>query len=355
MKRVVSCILCTILLLSVVLIGGCAKEPQTTDTNDPTRTVVDMKGKTVTLPETVDNYCVLYSSAVGLCGMMDEGYKHVSILPNLWVYQDWVYRLFPNLPEQAIQVNKRSVTAEQIIEEGAQVVFWSNQSEELIEALEDFGIACINVAFTSDEELIQAINIIADVFGTDYAKNMATKYCDELQQTKNRIIEMGQKVPEGDKRSVLFLGSIETPTSYGKPSYEYGWSVNLNINYVMPEDENVKSVDLTMEQILDYDPDIIIVEAPVDEAIYSDPVWSELKAVKNGKLVASPYVFDVWPKSGVESIVNYKWAFATIYPEYAADMDMEQEIKDFFKTYFNYSITDDELASTLAGRVPEFK
>lgn len=36
-------------------------------------------------------------------------------------------------------------------------------------------------------------------------------------------------------------------------------------------------------------------------------------------------------------------------------MDMEQEIKDFFKTYFNYSMTDDELASTLAGKVPEFK
>lgn len=354
MKRILSVCLCALFVLGILAMGGCSSKSPNEDSAKAPRSVVDMTGKTVNLPEKVDNYCVLYSSAVGLCGMLDDGYAHVSILPNLWIYEEWVYRLFPNLPEQAITVNKKTVTAEQIIEEGAQVVFWSNQSEELIEALEDFGIACVNIAFTSNEELARAANIVADVLGTDYAKSMVEKFCKELQLTETNMSEMSKKVSEEDKQSVLFLGATDVTTAYGKPSYEYGWSSNLNINYVMPADETVKKVDLTMEQILEYDPDVIIIEGPVDEAIYSDPVWSELKAVKNRRIYASPYVFDVWPKSAVESVVNYQWAFATIYPEYASEINLTQEIKEFYKTFFNYAMTDDEVAAILVGKTPIF-
>lgn len=349
MKKAISVLLCAVLLVSMLALAGCADNVQQEGT---VRTVVDMKGKTVELPASVDNYCVLYSSAVGLCGLLDEGYAHVSILPNLWIYQDWVYKLFPNLPEQAITVNKKSVTAEQIIEEGAQVVFWSNQSEELIEALEGFGIACVNIAFTSNDELKQATNIVADVFGTEYAKDMAEKFCAELDSTRTRVSELAAAVPDEEKVSVLFLGSTDTMTAFGKPSYEYGWSSALNINYILPEDEDINKVDLTMEQVLEYDPDMIIFEGPVDEALYNDPVWSELQAAKNGNLIASPFVFDVWPKGGVESIVTYKWAFALIYPEYAEEINLKQEIKDYYQTYFGYTMTDEEVDFVLSGAVP---
>lgn len=348
MKKVIPVLLCAVLLVSMFTFAGCA---DTVPPEDTTRTVVDMKGKTVELPATIDNYCVLYSSAVGLCGLLDEGYAHVSILPNLWIFEEWVYKLFPNLPEQAITVNKKSVTAEQIVEEGAQVVFWSNQSEELIEALEGFGIACVNIAFTSNEELIQAIHIVADVFGTEYATTMAETYCAELEKTRERVSELAAAVPEEEKVSVLFLGSTDTMTAYGKTSYEYGWSSNLNINYILPEDEDINKIDLTMEQVLEYDPEMIIFEGPVDEALYSDPVWSELQAAKSGNLIASPFVFDVWPKGGIESVVTYKWAFSQIYPEYAKEINLEQEIKDFYQTYFGYTMTDDEVGSILSGDV----
>ena len=106
-----------------------------------------------------------------------------------------------------------------------------------------------------------------------------------------------------------------------------------------------------MEQVLEYDPDMIIFEGPVDEALYSDPVWSELQAAKNGYLIASPFVFDVWPKGGVESIVTYKWAFTLIYPEYAEEIDLKQEIKDYYQTYFGYTMTDEEVDFVLSGAV----
>lgn len=350
MKSAISMLLFAMLLVSMFVLTGCAGDVQQ---EDATRTVIDMNGKTVELPASVDNYCVLYSSAVGLCGLLDEGYAHVSILPNLWIYQDWVYKIFPALPEQAITVNKRSVTAEQIVQEGAQVVFWSNQSEELIEALEGFGIACVNIAFTSNEELVQATHIVADVFGTEYAKKMSETFCAELENTRTYVNKLATSIPEEERVSVLFLGSTDVMTAYGKPSYEYGWSSALNINYILPEDENAQKVDLTMEQVCEYDPDMIIFEGPVDDEIYNDPIWSELQAAKNGNLIASPFVFDVWPKGGVESIMTYQWAFSLIYPEYAEEIDLKQEIKDFYQTYYGYTMNDEEVATVLTGDIPE--
>ena len=341
-KRYIAALLLVLLLLPL---SGCVSKP--VEQENPTRTVVDMTGKTVELPETVDNYCVLYSSAVGLCGLLDEGYAHVSILPNLWIFEEWVYKLFPQLPQQAITVNKRTVTAEQIIEKGAQVVFWSNQSEELIQALESFGVACVNIAFNSNEELLQVTDIVADVFGTEYAYTMADKFSADLEATRQRIAALAAKVPESEKADVLFLGATDVMTAYGTPSYEYGWSSNLNINYILPEDPSVKKVDLTMEQVLEYDPEIIIFESTVDPALYSDPVWSQLQAAKSGKLIPSPYVFDVWPKGGVESIVTYPWAFATIYPDYASEIDLEQEVKDFYSEYFQYDMSESEVSALL--------
>ncbi len=332
MKKKILVVLCMFLLVGAFALGGCTNKDHPLNEN---RIVVDMKGKTVQLPETVGNYANLYSSAVGILGMLDEGFANASILPNLWIYEEKILEIYPDLLDRVITVNKRTVTAEQIIEKGAQVVFWSNQSEELIASLEALGVACVNIEFTNNEELLRVIEIVTDVLGTDEAKRLANEYMKDLDYAKETITQMAKNVSDAEKKTVLFLGATDVLTTYGEPSYEYGWSKHLNINYVFPLDPRVKKVDLTMEQVLEYNPDIIIVEGPVDASIYTDPVWSQLKAVQNNMLIASPYVFDVWPKGGIESIATYYWAFATIYPEYA-NYNLEEEIQAFYSKYFNY-------------------
>lgn len=353
MKKVISILLCTFLLMGMFTLSGCTEQEHVENT---TRTIVDMKGKTVEIPSTIDNYCILYSSAVGICGMLDEGFANVRMLPSLWIYETWTYRMFPNLPDQVVIVNKNSVTAEQIVENGTQLVFWSNQSEELIEALEGLGIACVNVAFQNDEELSRAVHIMADVFGTDYAKEMATLFCDDLAKTAEEMIALASTVPDNERVSVLFLSAPETLTGFGKKSYEYGWASRLNLNYILPSEEMVNKVDLTMEQVYEFDPDVIIFESVIDEdAVYSDPVWSELRAAKNNGLIANPCMLNVWAKSGMENIMTYKWAVATLYPDYADGIDLVQDLIDFSKKYFNYTMSVEEAQIVLSGEIPVFE
>lgn len=352
MKKAIAILMCVFLVMSVCCLSGCS-EKNTSGTE--TRTIVDMRGKTVEIPTKIENYGILYSSAVGICGMLDEGFKNVRVLPNLWIFEDWTYKMFPNLPNQVMIVDKNNVTAEQIVENGTQLIFWSNQSEELIASLENFGIACVNVAFQSDEELLKSVEIIAETLGTDYAKNKAKLFSDDMTATSNEIAELSSSIPENEKTSVLFLSAPETLTGFGKKSYEYSWAKKMNLNYILPSDENANKINLTMEQILEFDPDAIIYETVIDEeSIYSDPIWSELRAAKNKKLIGSPCMLNVWAKSGMENIMTYKWAMSTFYPDYSKNIDLSEELIDFCYKYFNYSMSPEEAEIVLSGKLPSF-
>lgn len=347
MKRWVMLLLCVVMAVGMLLMSGCA---DTQDEAGGQRTVVDIKGKEVAIPQEVERYCILYSSAFPMCGMLDEGLEHMVMCPTL--YADWAYRLFPDIDEHAVVVDKRSVTAEQIVESGAQVVFWSSSShEELIASLEQLGIACVNVAVSDADDLISAMDIIADTFGTEYAAKQNERYKEVLNQYKEYAEEHAALIPDSEKKSILVLGGIEERSAFGEDTYEAYWSGLVGLEYIVPSDDGSGQANLTMEQIYEFAPDIITVEAFFDEeACRSDPAWSSLEAVKNGLLISNPSVLDTWSKPGAEAPLQYIWAFARFYPEYAGDVDVMEETQSFYKEFYDYDMSDDEAERMLAGQ-----
>ena len=126
MKKVVSVLLCLVMFSSLVSFTGCSSKK-----NEPasgTRTVVDMSGAKVEVPAQIDKYCVLYSSAISICALLDKNMEHMCMCPT--IYNGWTYRLCPGLEDHVIPVNKKTVTAEQIVEVGTQVVFCSSSTNQ---------------------------------------------------------------------------------------------------------------------------------------------------------------------------------------------------------------------------------
>ena len=90
MKKVITILICIIMLLSLGAFSGCSSQQQESANQ---RIVIDMQGKEITIPNTVGKYCILYSSAVPMCGMLDEGLVHMVMCPTL--YAGGTYRWFP--------------------------------------------------------------------------------------------------------------------------------------------------------------------------------------------------------------------------------------------------------------------
>ena len=181
MKKKISLLLSLVMVLTMLFsVAGCSNQKKEQETG--TRTVIDMSGKEIEVPNTVDSYCVLYASTINVCAMLDKDCAHMDGLVKGWM--DWTYRLYPNLEKQAVIFDKNAVTAEEIIETGTQVVFWANSGHEaLIDALTSAGISCVYVPIGDVDSLKQVVSIVADVLGTEYASSMAEKYvkaCDEM-------------------------------------------------------------------------------------------------------------------------------------------------------------------------------
>ena len=239
MKKIISIVFCLVMTLSMVGLSGCSDNSDTKKAEN--RTVVDMLGKEVEIPETVENYSVLYSSAVPICGMLDKDFAHMYICPK--GYAEWTNEIFPEVYSHATIVDKKAVTAEEIIESGAQVVFWSQSyNEEVVEALEKVGIACVNVKISDEESAIKVTKIIAEVFGTEYAKFQAQKYIDLMKKSRQNAVELVVDIPEEDIPTVLILGGADTLEAFTAESYEYYWATQLRLDYILPPGEGLRKI-----------------------------------------------------------------------------------------------------------------
>ena len=47
-----------------------------------------------------------------------------------------------------------------------------------------------------------------------------------------------------------------------------------------------------------------------------------------------------------------QWASHLLHPDLFPDLEIEQKVKDFYKTYLGYELTNEEVALIMAGKDP---
>ena len=60
-----------------------------------------------------------------------------------------------------------------------------------------------------------------------------------------------------------------------------------------------------------------------------------------------------WAAAGVEYMLQYEWAITTFYPEFATELNMEQDIIKFYNDFFGYNMNEQEVAWILAAQMPQ--
>ena len=103
---------------------------------------------------------------------------------------------------------------------------------------------------------------------------------------------------------------------------------------------------VSMEQIAAWNPDVIIVGTAPNEAsrraILSDPRWSQIKAVKTGRVFVNPSGVYLWDRHSAEAALQVLWAAKTLHPNRFPDLDLRKETKAFYAKFFNHPLTDAE-------------
>ncbi len=97
---------------------------------------------------------------------------------------------------------------------------------------------------------------------------------------------------------------------------------------------------VSVEQVMNYAPDVIIsFERRFYDAVFQDPRWQNIPAVKNRRVCQIPSSTLNWfdrPPSFMR-LLGAQWLLHSLYPE-KYDLDMVTEIRKFYRLFLNYNL-----------------
>ena len=240
-----------------------------------------------------------------------------------------------------------SMNMEGLVAEGVQAaVIWDYQTDEA-EQLKGIGITPVMVKNETVEELQSSFRALGEMVGKE---ERAQEFIDLYGETYDEIKSYAEQVEAADKPKVLYLRNSELKLqgndNFIKEALEMAGADNVAADVS----------NITMEEILAIDPDIILLswfDSFVPDDLYENKIegqdWSTVSAVINKKVYKTPLGIYRWDAPGVETPLMMKWLATMIQPEIFADIDMQQEVTDYFQNYFNYTITDEDYAQIMSA------
>ena len=311
MKKITCVLLTLVMLLSLAACGGSgSSQPAATEapaapeataappaaTPEPTAepadesvTVVDMKGRTVTLDKPAERIVALTASDCEILYTIGAG----DLLVARGTYCDFPEAVL-ELPELG---SGYDTNVEDIIAMEPDVLLMSTmaQTEEQVKALEDAGIAVVVSDAQDIAGTYEAIRLIGALVGLeDHAENIIASMEEVFDGLKAQVEAM--EIPEDEKPTIYFEVS---PLYYGLWAAGNGSFMNeiadmLGMKNIFADGAAWESI--SEEQVIAADPDYIVTITmyygdEYDSAqaeIMSRPGWENITAVKNGAILLMP-------------------------------------------------------------------
>ena len=317
------------------------------------RTITDIKGASVEVPGEVNSIVDLWHAHNQVIMMLGAADKLVGTT-EVFKKRPWPNLIYPRLAEvEALVVGTGAgeVNYEEARKLQPDVVFASDDG--VTETARKQGLATVNVAFQDYDGLRKDIQITAEVLG-DEAKKIAQDWQDFLDANIKLVEDRMKDIKDEDRVRVLHIASSDSFTKVdGRKCIVDEWIKLAGGVNALEKEGNL--IEVTMEEIVAADPEVIIMgvgAAAAVEALKADPAWSGITAVKNGAVYANPNGVFSWDRYSGEEALQVLWAAKHFNPDKFADVNIEQETKDFYKKYYNFELTDDQVNRILTGQNP---
>ncbi len=337
-KLYVPFVLCVLALLILAIAGTAgAKE------------IIDMAGRKVNVPDVINkvyapspygSYMMYSVAPEKLAGLMfplkdeDKKYLHPSVqtLPVIG-------GLSGAGMTSNIEVLMRMKPDVIVVWAGKKDPF-NQKSEELLNKL---NIPYVYVTVDTLSDYPDAYTFLGKLMGKEEQTAKQGSYC---QKTLHDVESVVQKIPKNRRPRVYYAEGVdglstECDDSIHVQLMKLAGDVNINRCHTT----NHKGFEkISLEQVIMYNPDIIVAQEHVfHDKVLKDPAWSNIKAVKEGRVYLVPRAPFNWfdrPPSFMR-ILGLKWLMNCLYPrEYP--IDMVREARDFYSLFLGVTISSDD-------------
>ncbi len=328
----------TILIIAILIISGCqaTKEAKTVEFTD------DL-GRTVTLPASIERVApsgnpsqiLLFTLApdkmVGWASRPRQGQAK------------YIAEKYQNLPEFGAFYGKRgNLNLEELMSADAQlVVDFGERKKGIAEQLDQLqakiGVPIIFIEGDVDS-MGQAYRRLGEVLDCGERAEKLAQFCDETiayAKQKSALVKtpLGVYLGDGD----LGYEAIAASNIHGRVIQLVGADNVAKIEKTKGSGGNL----ISAEQLLNWQPDVVLVNRPAAyQSAQSDATFQAL----NSPIYQVPEALYNWmgrPPS-INQLMGIYWLGNLIYPD-IYDADVRQKAKQFYKLFFDYEISDNEL------------
>jgi len=341
--------------IGVISLTGCTSslvKKEVNDSQSATREVTDMSGRKVTIPTKVNKVCSLSNNTtVDLYTLAPDKVVGLSFTLKSEA-KKYLGENFFNLPVIGTTSDKK-LDYESVLKLKPDLIVCSD--EDGVYAADDIqkqlNIPVVMVA-TELDSTDKVYEFLGDCLGE---QEKAKELADYSRKTLDKIKALVQKIPEDKKVKVYYAEGatgLQTDVSGNVHTEVLDFVGGKNVADIS-EIKTGSMVNVSIEQVLSWNPDIILEGATATKGdfynkVYDDSNWSGIKAVKDKmiyKIPSLPFnLFDRPPS--VARILGVEWLANLLYPQYV-NLDINKEIKDFYKNFYNYNLTDEEVQDLL--------
>lgn len=182
---------------------------------------------------------------------------------------------------------------------------------------------------------------------------------DELIAYANKTLEETRAVMSGlgeeDKPKALFFARLhENELKINGPGHFGHFWITEAGGINLAEKDFPSFSEISMEQIYALNPEVIFITnlSPTKpEDLYENRVpgqdWSHVSAVQNKRVFKLPEGVFQWYVPNGDVPLMLKWAAQSMHPELYADYDFAAEMKAYYQRFYDYALSNDEVASIL--------
>ena len=342
MKKWIALLLATLMLLAMF---ACQKSQETeTGETAGTRTFTDSVGRTVEVPNEITKVAISGPLAqivvFALCPDRLVG------IASKWdkTAEQFLATEYYQLPELGqLYGGKGELNLETLLQSGAQVVIDVGEpkgtiAEDLDALTEQTGIPFVHITATIST-MGDAYRKLGELLNMPEEAEKLAAYCDEAY---TKVASIAGSV---DKANLLYITGDQGLNVIAKDSYHAEIIDLLSNNLAVVDSPSSKGTgnEVDMEQIMLWNPDVILfAPGSIYDTVGSDPLWSEITAIKTGnyyEVPMGPYNWMGFPPS-VQRILGMLWMAKVLYPE-AADYELYTEVKEYFRLFYHCDLSEE--------------
>lgn len=290
-------------------------------------------------------------------GVEDKIVVRADVHTDSFPWAEQVFRCISALP----QLNNvhTAVNFEALMTYEPDIVFTFPRQNELNQ-LAAAGIAAVpGESYRTLDDTCGLLMTYAEALG-DEAVSRAEAYSEYMRQRLAYVQESLSGIPAEDRPTVYYAG-MGVLSTYGKYSDLIEVIEAAGGIAVTAELPAGSRTEINYEQLMQWDPDFIFldhggindgttVEEMRDE-LYTKSAYAALSAVNSKQIYTVPSGVFYWDM-GLQKILLVEYMAQILYPELFSELDMTQELMEFYREFYGYDLTVDEAERILSRQLP---